>query len=57
MLFRSHIVEVTKDGFVVATGAGLLAIDRVQAPGKRPMSSAEFLRGRPLTTADAFEVA
>ncbi len=52
-----HIVEVTKDHFIVATGSGLLAIDRVQAPGKRPMSSAEFLRGRPLTTADAFEVA
>jgi len=51
-----HIAELTKDGFVVATGVGLLAIDRLQAPGKRPMSSAEFLRGRPLTTADAFEV-
>jgi methionyl-tRNA formyltransferase len=52
-----QIVSVSKDAFVVATGEGLLSINRVQAPGKRPMSTGEFLRGRPLSPADSFEVA
>ncbi len=39
------IVE-SDDRLVVATGDGALAIDMIQAPGKRPMSVAEFLRGR-----------
>lgn len=33
---------------VVQTGAGWLLVGRVQPAGKRPMSSAEFLRGHPL---------
>ncbi len=52
-----QIVEVSKEGFTVATGSGLLVIDRIQAPGKRPMTSAEFLRGRRLSVGDTFEVA
>jgi len=36
--------------FVVATGAGGLRILEVQPAGKRRMSAAEFLRGRPLVT-------
>lgn len=48
------VVEVTKDGFTVATSEGGLAIERVQAPGKRVMTSAEFLRGRPLRVGERF---
>jgi methionyl-tRNA formyltransferase len=50
------IVDVTKDALVVATGSGLLAIDRVQVPGKRPMTTAEFLRGHPAVPGETFEV-
>jgi methionyl-tRNA formyltransferase len=49
-------VDVSKDAIIVATGAGLLSIDRVQAPGKRPMSTAEFLRGHPAHAGQSFEV-
>ena len=36
------------DGLTVACGSGALRLLQVQRPGKRPMSSAEFLRGFPL---------
>jgi len=48
------IVSVDKTGFAVATGEGALAVDRLQAPGKRVMTTAEFLRGRPLAVGDRF---
>lgn len=52
------IVDVTKDAIIVATGdgAGRLAINRLQAPGKKPMSTAEFLRGRRIAPGATFEV-
>lgn len=48
------VVSVDKNGFAVATGEGALAIDRLQAPGKRAMTAAEFLRGRPLAVGERF---
>jgi len=36
------------DGFLVATGEGIIRIDSLQPAGKREMDSAEFLRGHPL---------
>ena len=33
-------------GFAVATGAGMLAVSRVQMEGKREMAAAEFLKGQ-----------
>jgi methionyl-tRNA formyltransferase len=48
------IVEVSKDGFTVSTGEGGLTIDRLQAPGKREMSAAEFLRGHALSPGERF---
>lgn len=50
------VAEVTNDAFAVGTGAGRLAIDRVQAAGRKPMSTAEFLRGRRIAPGAVFEV-
>jgi methionyl-tRNA formyltransferase len=36
-----------RDGLLVGTGNGIIRLDSVQPEGKRPMSAAEFLRGRP----------
>ena len=40
------ILAASPDGIDVATGAGCLRITCLQAPGKRAMSAAEFLRGK-----------
>jgi methionyl-tRNA formyltransferase len=60
ILLRTHVVEgpaagepgdimdASRDGILVATGDGVIAIDRLQAEGRRPMSAREFLAGRPL---------
>lgn len=40
-------VVATPEGPAVVAGAGLLRLDRVQPAGKRPMTGAEFARGRP----------
>ncbi len=48
------VVSVDKTGFAVATGEGALAIDRLQAPGKRAMTAAEFLRGRLVSLGERF---
>jgi len=40
-----EIVLVQKDRVLVATGGGLLSIERIQPAGKRVMEIAEFLRG------------
>ena len=49
------IVEITRDALHVATGhAGCLAIDELQAEGKRPMRAREFLAGRALATGMRF---
>jgi methionyl-tRNA formyltransferase len=45
-----EIVRVGKRELVVATGDGLLAIDRLQPAGKRAMDVGEFLRGHHLET-------
>lgn len=50
------IIEVTKESIVVATGSGRLAINRLQAPGKKPMNTADFLRGRRIAAGTSFEV-
>ncbi len=39
------VVEVQKDAFLVQTGGGLLAVKKLQMPGKKRMSSEAFLRG------------
>jgi methionyl-tRNA formyltransferase len=39
---------------LVATGDGLLSLDRVQPAGKRAMAIDEFLRGHPVAAGDRF---
>jgi methionyl-tRNA formyltransferase len=39
------VVEVEKESFLIATGAGALRIASLQPAGKKPMEAAEFLRG------------
>jgi len=41
-----RVVRTGKAGIDVATGQGLLRITRLQPPGKRPMSAADFLNAR-----------
>jgi len=40
-----EIVSLTDDAISVATGQGVLRITRLQPPGKRPLSAAEFING------------
>ena len=42
------IVDVTRDAIEVATGDGRIASTELQAEGRRPMTTREFLAGRPL---------
>lgn len=41
-----EVVQVAADAIHIATGAGLLAITRFQAPGKKAMPMGDFLRGQ-----------
>ncbi len=49
------VAEVTKDGFKVNTGKGLLDIYELQIEGKRRMNVSDFLRGYEITTDTKFE--
>lgn len=49
------VVDVTRDAIRVATGhGGVIAIDELQAEGKRPMRTRDFLAGRPLQPGGRF---
>ncbi len=41
------ILSVSKEGLIVATGQGRLAIEKIQLPGKKPMLIAALLNGHP----------
>lgn len=49
------IVEVRKDRIIAATGEGLLAVLRLQLPGKKPLDADAFLRGTPVQAGERFE--
>jgi methionyl-tRNA formyltransferase len=50
-------VETAGPGrIVVAAGEGAVALLRLQAPGKKPLPAADFLRGRPIQPGQQFEV-
>ncbi|HPF34509.1 MAG TPA: methionyl-tRNA formyltransferase [Candidatus Krumholzibacteria bacterium] len=42
------VLAADVDGLVVACGEGALRVTGLQNPGKRPMTAAEYLRGRPV---------
>ena len=48
------VLEVRDDGIVVACGDGSLVIREVQAPGKRRMNAADWVRGRGVAVGDRF---
>ena len=50
-----HVALVEKDRLLVATGEGLLSLDRVQPAGKKAMDVGDWLRGHEVTTQDRFE--
>ena len=43
-----EIVDATREAIHASTGDGVLAIERLQPEGRRPMTAREFLAGRPL---------
>ena len=43
------IVADPKQGLVIAAGEGAVCITQLQAPGGKPMSSKDYLRGHPMT--------
>lgn len=45
------VVHVDRDSVHVATGAGIIALDELQADGRRPMTTREFLAGRAIRIA------
>ena len=49
------IEAVCKDRLHVATGKGLLAILRLQLPGKKALDAGAFLRGTPVEAGERFE--
>jgi methionyl-tRNA formyltransferase len=49
-----EVVSVDKQHLWIATGAGVLAVDRLQPAGKRVLDVAEFLRGYPVQLGDRF---
>ncbi len=49
------VLRVREDGIVVAAGEGALAIEIMQATGKRAMHMADFLRGNAIEAGDLFE--
>jgi methionyl-tRNA formyltransferase len=46
------ILRAEGDGLQLATGEGTLAITRIQAEGRRPMTTREFLAGHPLAAGE-----
>ena len=47
------VISATPE-LIVACGDGSIAIERIQAAGKRSMPAAEFLRGHPIRPGDQF---
>jgi methionyl-tRNA formyltransferase len=46
------VITAAKDDLVVAAGRGAVRLLVLQVPGKKPMTAAEFLRGRHVRVGD-----
>ena len=44
-----EIIEVSKEGLVIATGKDVLAIEVLQPEGKRAMKAQEFIAGHKIS--------
>lgn len=53
-LSPGSVVEISASGMRVQCGTGALRILKVQPEGKRPMATADFLRGHPIKVGDRF---
>jgi methionyl-tRNA formyltransferase len=49
------VVDVTRDVIEVATGDGIIALTKLQAEGRRPMTTRDFLAGRPIRPGMTFD--
>ncbi|HEY3967208.1 MAG TPA: methionyl-tRNA formyltransferase [Planctomycetaceae bacterium] len=47
-------LEIDRQQLVIETGLGAVEVLKIQPDGKRPMTAADFLRGRAVTSADRF---
>lgn len=47
VLTPGTVIEVAVNGIIVATGKGMLRIQRLQLPGKKVITAREFLNGHP----------
>lgn len=50
------VVAVSRQGIDVTTAEGVLRLQRLQAPGGRPLAVAEFLNGHPVQPGERFDV-
>lgn len=50
-----EVIKITRQGFVIATGEGALEILELQAPSKKKMQAAEYIRGNGLALHMCFE--
>ncbi|HRZ86928.1 MAG TPA: methionyl-tRNA formyltransferase [bacterium] len=48
------VVRAGKDGIAVAAGEGVLAVTRLQLPGKKEMTAGEFINGHGIRHGDTF---
>ncbi len=49
------VLRTETDAILVGCGQGALALTVLQAPGRKPLTAAEFLRGRTVRAGDRFE--
>ncbi|MDZ4861525.1 MAG: methionyl-tRNA formyltransferase [Candidatus Hydrogenedentes bacterium] len=54
-LSPGEVLEVEADRVVVATGEGTIGVLKIQAPGKRAMATADYLRGHAILPGQRFE--
>ena len=49
-----ELVDVNEDGICVACGEGILLLQGIQCPGRKPLAVADFIRGRKIQPGEIF---